>query len=201
MAQLTIGGIITGGISIGFKNLPSVLGAMVLWLATIWIPYLNVGTTIAVTCGLVASMSRGEQFSPTEIFNARYRQYMGDYFLLVAILSIAVPVGFIFVVIPGVIIALAWSQSCYLLVDKGLSPMECLTDSNRITFGHKWTIFFSLVALKIILFGAAAVLLVSFDRLPAAVVCAPVYLIAVSIIVGTAAYIYGALTHQSADAS
>ena len=45
------------GIGLGIKNAVSMLGATVLWLLTIWIPYLNVGTTISMnTFPLLNSM-------------------------------------------------------------------------------------------------------------------------------------------------
>ena len=34
---------------LGVKNAPSLLAALLLWLVTLWIPYINVGTTIALT--------------------------------------------------------------------------------------------------------------------------------------------------------
>ena len=45
--KITLSGVLSEGISIGIKNLASLLIASLLWLVTIWIPYLNVGTTIA----------------------------------------------------------------------------------------------------------------------------------------------------------
>ena len=35
-------------LEIGVKNAPSIIGCVVLWLLTIWVPYINVGTTIAI---------------------------------------------------------------------------------------------------------------------------------------------------------
>ena len=52
--KITVAGVISEGIGLGIKNAISMLGATILWLLTIWIPYLNVGTTIAMT-GLLPS--------------------------------------------------------------------------------------------------------------------------------------------------
>ena len=46
--KLDFGSVLSQGFLVGMKNLPSLLGAIVLWLLTIWIPYVNVGTTIAI---------------------------------------------------------------------------------------------------------------------------------------------------------
>jgi uncharacterized membrane protein len=49
--------------------------------------------------------------------------------------------GMVLFVIPGLVIALAWSLALLLMIDKGLNPVEALTKSNQLTTGHKWTIF------------------------------------------------------------
>src|SRR4051812_5987849 len=106
MNQLTVGGIIQNGALTGLKNAASLLGAVALWVLTLWIPYLNVGTTIGLL-GLVAAMSKGEVISPTEIFRADYRKQMGEFFLVQAFLSIGVLIGLGFLAIPGLVIALS----------------------------------------------------------------------------------------------
>ena len=44
---------------IGIKNAPSIMAAVVLYLVTIWIPYINIGTTIAITL-LPTQLAKGE---------------------------------------------------------------------------------------------------------------------------------------------
>lgn len=46
--KITVSSVLSEGIGLGLKNAPSLLGAVILWLLTIWIPYINVGTTIAI---------------------------------------------------------------------------------------------------------------------------------------------------------
>lgn len=199
MQKLTIGGIISNGLRIGFKNLPSVLGALVLWLITIWIPYLNVGTTIAVCCGLVVALSKGGVISPTEIFKDSYRQFMGEFFLLAGLLYLGVFAGLIFFVIPGIVIVLAWSQAFYLLVDRGLNVTECLTTSNRITYGRKWTIFLGCLILKIIalvVVGVVVVILARISGALAVVVGILGCLGVIAIMLGACAHVYGVLSSQ-----
>lgn len=155
--ELSVQGIITEGVKLGLKNFFSLVGAYILWILTIWIPYINVGTTIGLI-SIVLSMSKGKVISPTEIFDARYRRYMGEFFLLMSFLYIGVIFGLLFVVIPGIVIALAWSQAIYLLLDKGMGPMEALKMSNKITYGKKWTIFFGILVLTVVLLIFDAVL-------------------------------------------
>ena len=77
--KITVGGVIQEGVNIGIKNSLSLLGATLLWLITFWIPYLNVGTTIAINT-IPIELSKGKVISPTFIFDAKYRRYMGEYF-------------------------------------------------------------------------------------------------------------------------
>ena len=57
--KITVMGVIQEGIGVGLKNSLSLLGAIVLWILTIWIPYINVGTTIAIYTIPVA-LSKGK---------------------------------------------------------------------------------------------------------------------------------------------
>lgn len=137
-------------ISWGLKNLVSLIGAVLLWVLTIWIPYLNVGTTIALLT-IPIELSKGNTINPTFIFDAKYRKYMGEFFILNGIRSIAISIGFAFLIIPGIVMSLAYSMSNLLLLDKEMEPMQALTKSNKLTYGNKWRMFFSQFALIIVL--------------------------------------------------
>lgn len=50
-------------ITIGVKNAPSVIAAVALFLVTIWIPYINIGTFIAITL-LPTQLAKGEVINP-----------------------------------------------------------------------------------------------------------------------------------------
>jgi hypothetical protein len=135
--KLAVDFTIKEGIAIGIKNIGPILVNTLLWIATIWIPYINIGTTIGFSVGVVAMVSRGEAISMTEIFNPKYRKYMGDFFLTSGLVGIGVSVGCLLFFIPGLIIAIAWSLSVLLVIDKGKNPMEALTLSYNLTNGYK----------------------------------------------------------------
>lgn len=61
--KLDFGETLKDSVAIGVKNAPSVIAAVALWLITIWIPYLNVGTTIAITL-LPTQLAKGEIVIP-----------------------------------------------------------------------------------------------------------------------------------------
>ncbi len=149
MEGFTIANIIKVGIQRGLKNLVPVLVNSILWIITIWIPYLNVGTTIGLWVGVIAKMSRDEEISMTEIFNPVYRKRMGEYFLVFGFMMAGVLVGMVFLYIPGIVIWIAWMLAPLLVVDKEVNPIEAINKSNIMTYGKKWTIFLGLLILEI----------------------------------------------------
>ena len=147
--KLAVGATIKEGISIGTRNIGPILVNVLLWVLTIWIPYLNVGTTIGLMAGIVSKASRGEAIPVTEIFDSKYRKYMGEFFLTSGLTGVGIGIGAIFAFIPGIVIALAWSLAILLVVDKGKNPTEAITLSNNCTYGYKARMFgiYFLVAL------------------------------------------------------
>ncbi len=138
--KITFAGVLSEGIGIGLKNAPSLLGAVVLWILTIWIPYLNVGTTIAI-CSIPIALSEGKVISPLFIFDKKYRSIMGEYFMLVGLMAMAIIPAMLFMFFPAIVISISWCLAVYILIDKQVSPTEAIVASNKATMGYKWTIF------------------------------------------------------------
>jgi len=139
--KLEVIGTIKDGIEIGVKNLVPIFVNIILYVLTVWIPYINVGTTIGLLVGVISKASKGEVIPLTEIFDAKYRKYMGEFFLTCGFMGIGIGVGMIFFIIPGIVIAIAWYLAPMLAIDKGKNPSEAITLSNNITYGNKWRIF------------------------------------------------------------
>jgi hypothetical protein len=146
MNDLTIGKIFNEGIGIALKNVASIFGAVILWAITIWIPYINVGTTIAIST-LPMELAKGNVMSPTAIFDPKYRTFMGEYFVTIGLMMPALMIASAFMIIPGIIIGLAWSLTLFLVLDKGINPAEAISQSNKLTKGYKWTILLGKMAL------------------------------------------------------
>ena len=134
----------------GIKNFLSIVGAVVLWTLTAWIPYLNIGTTIALMT-IPIEISKGKVISPAFIFDSKYRKYMGEFFILNGLKFQAMMIGYALFIIPGIIIGLSWSLSNFLLIDKGANPMQALSESNKATDGNKLAMFLSMFAIGIVL--------------------------------------------------
>ena len=62
--------------------------------------------------------------------------------LVYGIMTIATTIGMIFLIVPGIIIALMFSQAIYVLADNPeIGIIEALKESVKITKGYKWEIF------------------------------------------------------------
>jgi len=82
-------------------------------------------------------------------------------YLAVKVLAgLIVMVGFVLLIVPGVIAALVLIFSNYLVVDKGLGPIQALKESARITKGHRWHLLgFVLVVAGLNILGVIALFL------------------------------------------
>ncbi|HJC26923.1 hypothetical protein [uncultured Alistipes sp.] len=140
-------------IYIGVKNAPSIIAALVLFLITIWIPYLNIGTFIAITL-LPTQLAKGEVINPIGIFDSKYRRYMGEFFITTGLMVFPILIACLFLYIPGIVLSLSWSLAYYFLIEKGKNPMQAIKASNDATYGSKWIMFFIMLVVGV-LFGVA----------------------------------------------
>jgi uncharacterized membrane protein len=76
------------------------------------------------------------------------------------LLLFAVAVGFVLLIIPGIILAFGLSMAPYLCIDQGLGPVESLQKSWEITKGQKGSLFlYALAAMLVIFVGLLALIL------------------------------------------
>lgn len=77
-----------------------------------------------------------------------------------------VVLGFIALIVPGIIIACRLAFVSYLVMDKKLDPIEAVETSWRLTRGHGWKIFFmGFASFFIIIFGVIMVVVGLFPAL------------------------------------
>lgn len=184
---MDFGQLLSNAVSLGLKNFPSLIGCLVLWILTIWIPYVNVGTTIAIVT-LPAAISRGKIISPLEIFDKKYYKFMGEFFLVTGLRSLIIFPAMLFLLIPGMVLSIAYSLSTLLVVDKGMGASEALKLSNNLTYGNKWTMFLAelVVGICILIVFSLLSLLSNFLGYIVVVLIMP-------IVLGLTASIYGQL--------
>jgi hypothetical protein len=160
--KLKIDAIIKDGLDIGLKNAVPILVNALLFILTVWIPYINIGTIIGISVGIPAKLSKGETLSMTEIFNPDYRKSMCEYFLTSGLVAAGVLAAFI-LIIPGIVLSIAWMFGPLLAVDKKKAPIDALGLSAKVTYGNKGIIFLSFLILAVV----ACVIGVIFMMIPA----------------------------------
>ena len=156
MKKLDFAETLKDSIEIGVKNAPSIVVAVILWLVTIWIPYINIGTTIAIKL-LPVELAKGNVINPLSIFDSKYRRYMGEFLITWGLMLIPIYIATLFLVVPGIVLSLSWTLSFYFLLDKGKNPIEAIKASNDATYGSKWTMFFVLLAFVVAAYVIAGI--------------------------------------------
>lgn len=85
---------------------------------------------------------------------------LGQFLIAVIIISIAVGVGLILFIIPGIYIGLRLSQACFIIVDQKLSGIEAIKKSWAITKGHTLKLFLLVIVMVVINIIGALVLFI-----------------------------------------
>lgn len=200
MEKLDVGLVYTQSFRLGLKNFFSIIGTYLLWIITIWIPYINVGTTIAFL-SLPLELSKGKVISPTYIFDSKYRQRMGEFFILCGLKWIVLMASMMFLIIPGLVMNIAYSMSLYIMLDRNVNPLEALKASNETTYGNKWRIFFSLLLVALTIeFGMLILgILTSSIGIIGVLISAIVLILSIAWLIAVNAVVYKELTTNSAD--
>lgn len=149
MNNLTIKELIKEGSIIGFRNSLKILGAFLLWTLTLWIPYINIGTTVAIAT-ISGRIKKNTSTSPFEIFSSKYRQNIGEFLILYHLKSAGLILALSFFIVPYFIVKISWSQALNLFVYKNLSFSKSLKYSSENLKGNIAKIFFSNVLTGVI---------------------------------------------------
>ena len=152
---------IKDGVMIGVKNFGSLIITVILYSLTCWIPYLNVGTTIAML-SIPVELSKGKVINPTFIFDSVYRKYMGRFFIFMGLYMIAMFTALLFLYFPAIVLAYSWYIAIYLLIDKDMHAIKALSKSNEYTYGYKIKIFLIKMAFGAITSVAISILAAIF---------------------------------------
>lgn len=182
------------GLKIGLKNLPSLILATLLWVLTIWIPYLNVGTTIAMQT-IPGRLAKGEIISPLFIFESKYRRDIAGFLLLFAFVYFTTYMAGLFMVIPAIVVSYALSLAFYIFVDEDVNAIEALRLSNKATYGNKWNLFFIGMMYLLLVVAVTAVLVALTYKVTwlCVLICIALALVCVAAGLGIDAVIYNEL--------
>jgi uncharacterized membrane protein len=108
-----------------------------------------------------------------------------QYLVTSVVIAIIVILGIFALIVPGIIFALAFSMAPYLVIEKKMWTQKALKESWRLTKGHWLELFLLGVAMAIINFLGAFLLLVGL------LVTAPVSMLAMT-------HVYRTLSHHKA---
>jgi uncharacterized membrane protein len=80
---------------------------------------------------------------------------------------VSVVIGFILLIVPGIIIAIGWSFAPYLVIEQGAGPIDALKRSWELTRGNRWKLFLlGLALIGINILGVCALLVGLLVTLP-----------------------------------
>ncbi|MBI5469777.1 hypothetical protein HY968_00435 [Candidatus Kaiserbacteria bacterium] len=106
----------------------------------------------------VMSVTLKDLWHPTGFWN-----YMGATILLMIIVG----VGFVLLIIPGVMLAVALYFTSYFVIDKGMGPIDALKASWQLTKGNRWNVFLlMLLLILVILLGIICFFVGVFVAIP-----------------------------------
>lgn len=72
-------------------------------------------------------------------------------------LALAVAVGLVLLIVPGIIFGLMFMFATFIVIERELGPIDALSESHRLTRGHKWQLFgFVLLLILVNLLGLLA---------------------------------------------
>ncbi len=101
---------------------------------------------------------RGESFKVQEMFDA-YRQTL-QIMLATILVGVVVAIGFVMLIVPGIIFACRLSQVSYLVMEKKLEAVEAVRTSWSMTGGYSWTIFGMAMVSFLVILGGIILLIV-----------------------------------------
>lgn len=131
---------------------------------------------------------RGERPDVGEIF--RGFQVFGKAFAVFVLYSVMVVVGLIFLIVPGIYLAVMFWPVLYLVLDDDLDVMDTFRKARAMTEGHRWSLF--IVGLAIV--GLNIIGLIAF-------LIGVIFTGALSLLIGAATYDELALAYESVPAN
>ncbi len=136
------GGIISGidAALTGSPKDPSVVGSL-----------LNLAVSTLVNMGVTSFYLKAHDHPDTVELSALWHPQPFWKFLGATLLTgLAIVVGLILLIVPGIILMLMFMFVMFIVIDRGLGPVEAMKESARITRGYKWQLLGFVVVLALI---------------------------------------------------
>lgn len=152
IAYLVVGGVSTGIDAAlgGSSEEPTLIGSSV-----------NFGLSTLVGMGAIAFYLAAHDNPDTVELSALWHPQPFLRFLGASILTgLAVGIGLVLLVVPGIIALLFFMFTTLIVIDRGLGPIEAMQESMRIGRGFRWPLLGLIVLLALILIAGTVALLV-----------------------------------------
>ncbi|MGA3291583.1 MAG: hypothetical protein ABSC49_00340 [Candidatus Microgenomates bacterium] len=110
--------------------------------------------TVFVTAAVIIAFGqviKGDKFSVKETFASAWKKYW-IFLLLNIVLALAYLLGFVLLIVPGVLFVVWFAFSRFIMIEKGTGIKESFLESKELVKGNYWRIFGRLVV-----FGVFAV--------------------------------------------
>ncbi len=144
--------ILKGNIETSLKGSQAVLSIVTAILFWVLRTVVDLGV-IRITLELID----GKKPKFSDLFSQKNLDLFWRYLGASLLFGLMVVIGFILFIIPGIYLSLKFGMYNYLVVDKGLGPIEALKMSSRITQGAKWDLLlFNLAMLGLTILGVLA---------------------------------------------
>jgi uncharacterized membrane protein len=113
--------------------------------------------SMGVTAFYLAAHDSAETADLTQLWRPHpFWKYVGASILV----GLVIVAGFILLIVPGIILMLMLMFTTFIVIDRGLGPLDAMKESNNITHGHKWPLLGFLCILALINIAGAIALLV-----------------------------------------
>lgn len=111
-------------------------------LAIIVSMLVGIGVSFLVSMGETAFFLRAHtETNAVELKDLWHPHPFWKFAAAIMLAGIAILIGFILLIIPGIILGILFAFVGYLVIDKGLGPIEAIKESVRITKGNRLQIF------------------------------------------------------------
>ena len=109
----------------------------------------SVFLTIGIT-KLYIALSRDEEASIKDMFTSTNASTFVNYLVASILYGIMVFIGFLFIIIPGIILVCVFYPYYYYIIDKGAGILESFSLAKDATKGHRMTIFVTILAIALL---------------------------------------------------
>jgi uncharacterized membrane protein len=157
---------ITSGIDAaigGSADEPSLVGSLVSFVLSTFV-------SMGVTAFYLAAHDNPETVDLTTLWHP---EPFWKFLIASLLVGLAIGIGFVLLIVPGIIAAIFFMFTHFAVIDKGLGPIEAMKESMRIGRGYRWPLlgFIVLIAL-IIMAGFLALVVGILVAMPVAALAA-----------------------------